>query len=112
MGSAARTDRNAALKAQVKFWREILRPPSSETRSLNEFTKKIMNGLTPSQEKVLRMRYGLSDGRPRTLEEIGQDFALTRQRIHQIVWRAHRKLRHKSRVKRVTSFFIDRGLRT
>ena len=57
----------------------------------------ILNTLTDREEKVLRLRFGLEDGRPRTLEEVGQEFGVTRERIRQIEAKALRKLRHPSR---------------
>ena len=72
--------------------------------SLREQTNKVLNTLTPREEKVLRLRFGLSDGCEPTLEEVGQDFAVTRERIRQIEAKALRKLRHPSRSKKLRSF--------
>src|SRR5205823_6261676 len=69
-----------------------------------EQTNKVLNTLTPREEKVLRLRFGLSDGCEHTLEEVGQDFAVTRERIRQIDAKALRKLRHPSRSKKLRSF--------
>ena len=60
--------------------------------------------LTPREEKVLRLRFGLEDGRPRTLEEVGKEFNVTRERIRQIEAKALRKLRHPSRSKKLRDF--------
>ena len=60
--------------------------------------------LTPREEKVLRLRFGLEDGRSRTLEEVGKEFNVTRERIRQIEAKALRKLRHPSRSKKLKDF--------
>ena len=67
----------------------------------------ILDTLTPREEKVLRLRYGLDDGKPRTLEEVGKEFNVTRERIRQIEAKALRKLRHPSRSKRLKEY-IDK----
>lgn len=64
----------------------------------------ILDTLSPREEKVLRLRYGLDDGKPRTLEEVGKDFNVTRERIRQIETKALRKLRHPTRSKRLKEF--------
>jgi len=64
----------------------------------------VRNSLTPREAKVLRLRYGLDDGKARTLEEVGKEFNVTRERIRQIEAKALRKLRHPSRSKRLKDF--------
>jgi RNA polymerase primary sigma factor len=71
---------------------------------LREQLSGVLDTLTPREEKVLRLRFGLEDGRPRTLEEVGKEFSVTRERIRQIEAKALRKLRHPSRSKRLKDF--------
>ncbi len=71
---------------------------------LKEQLGDVLSTLTPREEKVLRLRFGLEDGRPRTLEEVGKEFDVTRERIRQIEAKALRKLRHPSRSKRLKDF--------
>ncbi len=73
-------------------------------RLLKEQLEDVLNTLTPREEKVLRLRFGLDDGRARTLEEVGQIFNVTRERIRQIEAKALRKLRHPSRSKKLKDF--------
>ncbi|MBI4042695.1 MAG: RNA polymerase sigma factor RpoD, partial [Deltaproteobacteria bacterium] len=76
--------------------------------NLSEQTRRILASLTPREEKVLRMRFGIGEKSDHTLEEVGQDFSVTRERIRQIEAKALRKLRHPSRSKKLKSF-IDWG---
>ncbi|MBO8142076.1 MAG: RNA polymerase sigma factor RpoD [Firmicutes bacterium] len=71
---------------------------------LKEQLEDVLDTLTPREEKVLRLRFGLDDGRARTLEEVGQVFGVTRERIRQIEAKALRKLRHPSRSKKLKDF--------
>jgi RNA polymerase primary sigma factor len=72
--------------------------------SLSDQTRRVLATLTPREEKVLRMRFGIGEVSDHTLEEVGQDFAVTRERIRQIEAKALGKLRHPSRTKRLRSF--------
>ena len=67
----------------------------------------VLSGLTEREEKVLRLRFGLYDGRTRTLEEVGREFNVTRERIRQIEAKALRKLRHPSRSETLRSFLDE-----
>ncbi len=71
---------------------------------LKEQLMEVLNTLTPREAKVLRLRYGLDDGKARTLEEVGKEFNVTRERIRQIEAKALRKLRHPSRSKKLKDF--------
>ena len=71
---------------------------------LKEQLLSVLDTLTPREEKVLRLRYGIDDGKPRTLEEVGKEFNVTRERIRQIEAKALRKLRHPSRSKKLKDF--------
>ncbi|MBS6163237.1 RNA polymerase sigma factor RpoD [Hydrogeniiclostridium mannosilyticum] len=71
---------------------------------LKEQLADVLDTLTPREEKVLRLRFGLEDGRSRTLEEVGKEFNVTRERIRQIEAKALRKLRHPSRSKKLKDF--------
>ena len=74
------------------------------TASLEESTRKVLATLTPREERVLRMRFGIGENSDHTLEEVGQDFEVTRERIRQIEAKALRKLRHPARSKRLRAF--------
>lgn len=80
--------------------------PSSAVMLMNlsEQTRKVLATLTPREEKVLRMRFGIGERSDHTLEEVGQDFEVTRERIRQIEAKALRKLRHPSRAKKLYAF--------
>jgi RNA polymerase primary sigma factor len=72
--------------------------------NLSEQTRRVLATLTPREEKVLRMRFGIGEKSDHTLEEVGQDFFVTRERIRQIEAKALRKLRHSSRARLLKSF--------
>ncbi|HKW98881.1 MAG TPA: RNA polymerase sigma factor RpoD [Bryobacteraceae bacterium] len=86
--------------------------PSEAVINLNlrEQTAQVLKTLTPREEKIIKMRFGLEDGSEHTLEEVGQNFAVTRERIRQIEAKALRKLRHPSRSHRLRTFLQD-GMR-
>ena len=74
---------------------------------LKEQLMAIIDTLTPREQKVIRLRYGLDDSHPRTLEEVGREFNVTRERIRQIEAKALRKLRHPNRSKKLADFMDD-----
>ena len=86
--------------------------PSDAVINLNlrEQTAQVLKTLTPREEKIIKMRFGLEDGSEHTLEEVGQNFAVTRERIRQIEAKALRKLRHPSRSHRLRAF-LENGAR-
>ncbi len=84
---------------------EMPAPAEAATATmLNEQLMEVLSSLTPREEKVLRLRFGIDDGRQRTLEEVGKEFNVTRERIRQIEAKALRKLRHPSRSRRLKDF--------
>jgi len=80
--------------------------PSDAVISVNlkEYTSQVLRTLTPREERVIKMRFGLEDGSEHTLEEVGQSFQVTRERIRQIEAKALRKLRHPSRSRKLKAF--------
>ncbi len=76
----------------------------ASTSMLQSHLEEVLRTLTPREEKVLRLRFGLDDGKSRTLEDVGKEFNVTRERIRQIEAKALRKLRHPSRSKRLKDF--------
>ena len=80
--------------------------PAEETSytMLREQLEEVLSTLTEREKQVLQMRFGLLDGKPHTLEEVGSEFEVTRERIRQIESKALRKLRHPSRSKKLRDF--------
>lgn len=76
-----------------------------EQKNLREKIEQVLTDLNPQEQRVLRMRFGLDDNTPKTLEEIGKNFGVTRERIRQIEAKAIRKLRHPSRLKQLKNFY-------
>jgi RNA polymerase primary sigma factor len=74
---------------------------------LKEQIERVLDSLEGREERVIRLRFGLDDGRPRTLEEVGHEFGLTRERIRQIESHALRKLRHPSRSRKLREFAAE-----
>ena len=71
---------------------------------LKEAMNKVLETLSPREKKVLIMRFGLDDGKPKTLEEVGKEFKVTRERIRQIEAKAIRKLKHPTRARKLKDF--------
>ena len=85
--------------------RNALPPPDVASRQLlKEQINEVLSTLTPREQRVLQLRFGLEDGRSRTLEEVGREFSVTRERIRQIEAKALRKLRHPSRSRRLKDY--------
>jgi RNA polymerase primary sigma factor len=86
--------------------RQVVSPAEAViSLNLKEQTESVLKTLTPREEKVIKMRFGVGDGREHTLEEVGQRFAVTRERIRQIEAKALHKLRHPSRRRELRAFF-------
>ena len=85
--------------------KKALSPDDAAVHSnLSEKTREVLSTLTPREEKVLRMRFGIGEKSDHTLEEVGRDFAVTRERIRQIEAKALHKLRHPMRSRKLKSF--------
>jgi RNA polymerase primary sigma factor len=85
--------------------RDALPPPDAASRQLlKEQIDNVLSSLTPREQRVLQLRFGLEDGRSRTLEEVGREFKVTRERIRQIEAKALRKLRHPSRSRKLKDY--------
>jgi len=89
--------------------RQVVSPSDAVINlNLKEQTDQVLKTLTPREEKVIKMRFGVGDGSEHTLEEVGQSFAVTRERIRQIEAKALRKLRHPSRSRKLRAFLEGR----
>ncbi len=89
--------------------RQVLSPADAVINlNLKEQTESVLRTLTPREERVIKMRFGVGDGSEHTLEEVGQSFAVTRERIRQIEAKALRKLRHPSRSRKLRAFLEGR----
>ena len=84
---------------------DALAPAEAASNTLlREQLEEVLHSLTPREEHVLKLRFGFEDGRTRTLEEVGKEFNITRERIRQIEAKALRKLRHPSRAKKLKDY--------
>lgn len=96
---------DASIKDFIESEHDVSPAESVASNDLKERVREILKTLTPREEKVLKMRFGIDVASEHTLEEVGKDFSVTRERIRQIEVKALRKLRHPSRAKKLKSFF-------
>ena len=98
------TRRNSHLGDFIEDKSAILPIDAAIQSNLRETTTRVLASLTPREERVLRMRFGIGMNTDHTLEEVGQQFSVTRERIRQIEAKALRKLKHPSRSRKLRSF--------
>lgn len=96
---------DALIKDFIENENELSPADSVSGNDLKERVREVLKSLTPREEKVLKMRFGIDVASEHTLEEVGKDFSVTRERIRQIEVKALRKLRHPSRAKKLQTFF-------
>ena len=89
-------DENAPAPAEV-----------ASNAMMREQLQEVLHTLTPREEKVIRLRFGLEDGQAHTLEEVGKEFNVTRERIRQIESKALRKIRHPGRSKKLRDYYTE-----
>jgi len=97
-------DEDSHLGDFIEDKKVVLPADAIVSKNLVEQVQRVLSTLTSREEKVLRMRFGIGEKYDHTLEEVGQDFSVTRERIRQIEAKSLRKLRHPSRSKRLKSF--------
>ena len=97
-------DEDSFLGDFIEDKNTIVPGKAAENSNLRETTTRVLSSLTPREERVLRMRFGIGVNTDHTLEEVGQQFTVTRERIRQIEAKALRKLKHPSRSKQLKSF--------
>ena len=98
------TNNPPGKKITPRYLHHVQKAEAAAFTMLKEQLINVLDTLTPREEKVLRLRFGLDDGRARTLEEVGKEFNVTRERIRQIEAKALRKLRHPSRSKKLKDY--------
>src|SRR5476649_2066362 len=96
---------DAFIKDFIENENELTPADTVANNDLKDRVRRILKTLTPREEKVLKMRFGIDVASEHTLEEVGKDFSVTRERIRQIEVKALRKLRHPSRSKKLLTFF-------
>ena len=87
--------------------RYCLRIKTADQTLLHEQLDEVVSTLTEREQRVIKLRFGWDDGRPRTLEEVGKEFNVTRERIRQIEAKALRKLRHPNRSRKLKDFLYN-----
>ena len=97
-------EEDGSLGDLIEDTNAVLPLDSATNANLRETTTRILSTLTPREERVLRMRFGIGMHTDHTLEEVGQQFSVTRERIRQIEAKALRKLKHPSRSRKLRSF--------
>ncbi len=103
-GDAGRDEEDSHLGDFIEDKNAILPIDAAIQSNLRETTTRVLASLTPREERVLRMRFGIGMNTDHTLEEVGQQFSVTRERIRQIEAKALRKLKHPSRSRKLRSF--------
>jgi len=98
------SNEESTLKDFIEDTEAVLPSQAAARRLLKEYISEVIVELSPREQKILRMRFGLEDGRARTLEEVGKEFNVTRERIRQIEAKALRKLRHPSRSRKLKDY--------
>jgi RNA polymerase primary sigma factor len=96
---------DASIKDFIESENEFSPSDIVASSDLKEKVREVLKSLTPREEKVLKMRFGIDVASEHTLEEVGKDFSVTRERIRQIEVKALKKLKHPSRSKKLQSFF-------
>ena len=94
------------LRRVIYDQRELMEGLGVDRQILKEQIAEVLDTLTDREQKVLRLRFGLDDGRSRTLEEVGKEFNVTRERIRQIEAKALKKLRNPARTRKLKDFIV------
>jgi RNA polymerase primary sigma factor len=97
---------DAQLSDFIENQNALLPPDAASRQLLKEQIEDVLSSLTPREQRILQLRFGLEDGRSRTLEEVGKEFNVTRERIRQIEAKAIRKLRHPSRSRKLRDYYL------
>ena len=101
-------EEDSSLAEFIEDGQAVMPDEAAARKLLAQEIETALGGLNDREQKVLKLRFGLETGQPRTLEEVGQNFAVTRERIRQIEAKALRKLRHPSRSRKLRAFLEGR----